>query len=849
MRVLLRSSLVPFVLAAGCLLPAAELLADGPILNGIVPQGGRRGTEVEVVMSGARLEDADGILFYTPGIELKKFTPVNAGSVKALLTLAPDCRLGNHALRVRTASGITEMMLFSVGALPEKTEAEPNNEFTKPQPVELDTTINGNIGNEDVDYYAVTARKGERITAEVEGIRLGRTRFDPYVSIMDKDRFELASSDDAALLWQDGVAALVAPEDGTYVVQVRDSSFGGNGAASYRLHVGRFPRPTAVYPAGGRPGETLEVRFLGDAGGEFRQKIKVPAFTENAFYPFIFAPDSRTTGLFVEQKGGVAPTPNYFRLTDLTNVLEVEPNDESPTATPASEPPATKPVAFNGIIEKPGDSDSFKFTAKKGQQFDIHVYARSIRSPLDSVLVVRRGKGGNIASNDDSGGPDSYLRFTAPADDDYVLNVTDLLKQGGPDYVYRIEVVPLAPKFVMTLPELVRYKDVTVAIPQGNRMAVLVNANWQAFNAGVKFEMKDLPKGVTAEVMPITTGYPSVPVLLTAAADAPLGGSLCDIDGHMIHDTLKAEGHLWQTSMLVAGDNQRPVWTHTAQRMATAVIEDVPFSIEVLEPKVPIVRNGSMELRVRAKRAEGFKAPISIRLLYNPPGIGSSAAGSIAEGQTEGTIPLTANGGASVGTWKIVVLAEATLNPEQTPVKKRRRRGQGGTLVSSQLVNLEIAEAFLQLAFKPAAAELGKEATLVVGVTNNREFPGEAVVELVGLPGEVTAEPIKINKDTSEATFKLKTSLKSPAGRHKAIMCRAIVTLNGEPVQHTLGPAELRIDAPLPPKASKPAPKPTTVAAKPAAVAAKPAAKPLSRLEQLRQERENGKQPTKPAGN
>jgi hypothetical protein len=846
MPLLLRGSIVALLLAAGCLLPAAELLADGPALNAILPQGGRRGTELEVVMSGRRLEDADGILFYTPGIELKKFTAQSANSVKATLAIATDCRLGNHALRLRTASGITELMLFSVGALAEKNEVEPNNDFVKPQPIELDTTVNGNIGNEDVDYYVLTAHKGERIVAEVEGIRLGRTRFDPYVSIMDKDRFELANSDDAALLWQDGAAALIAPEDGTYVVQVRDSSFGGNSAASYRLHVGRFPRPTAVYPAGGRSGETLEVRFLGDVGGEIRQKIKVPAWSEGAFYPFIFNPDNRTTGLFVEQDGRTAPTPNYFRLTDLTNVLEVEPNDDSPVATPAVEPPAKTPLAFNGIIEKPGDADCFKFTAKKGEQFDIRVHARSIRSPLDPVLSIRRGKGGNVASNDDSGSPDSYLRFSVPADDDYIVHVTDLLKQGGPDYVYRVEISPVVPQFSMTVPERVRYQDVTAAVPQGNRLAVMVNATWKSFNGDVKFEMKDLPKGMTAESMPIGAGFPMVPVLLTAAVDAPLGGSLCDISGQMVHDKLKAEGHLSQTTMLVVGDNQRPVWTHTTQRLAVAVTEEVPFSVEIIEPKVPIVRNGSMELKVRAKRQEGFKSPIAIRLLYNPPGVSSSASGSIAEGQTEGVIPLTANGGASIGDWKIVVLAEATLNPGEPSPKRRRRRGTGGTLVSSQLAKLEIAESFLQLAFKPAAVELGKEAVLVAAVTNNREFPGDATVELLGLPGEVTAESVKINKDSSQVSFQIKTSPKSPAGRHKAIMCRAIVTLNGEPVQHTLGPAELRIDAPLPPKATKPAPKPAAVAVK---TAPKPAAKPLSRLEQLRQERESGKSPAKPAGN
>ena len=69
----------------------------------------------------------------------------------------------------------------------------------------MNVTVNGVAENEDVDYFVVEAKKGERISVEVEGIRLGITMFDPYVAILNAKRFELASSDDAALVWQDGL--------------------------------------------------------------------------------------------------------------------------------------------------------------------------------------------------------------------------------------------------------------------------------------------------------------------------------------------------------------------------------------------------------------------------------------------------------------------------------------------------------------------------------------------------------------------------------------------------------------------------------------------------------------------
>ena len=317
-------------------------------------------------------------------------------------------------MRLRTATGTSELRTFYIGALPETKEAEPNSEFAQPQKIALGTTVNGVVDNEDVDFYLVEAKKGERISAEIEGIRLGYTFFDPYVAILDMQRFELASSDDAALVWQDGVVAAIAPEDGTYMVQVRETAYGGIGSCTYRLHVGKFPRPRATVPAGGKYGETLDVRFLGDVAGERTQQVTLPAGPTAKF------------GIFAQDEQGIAPSPNVFRLGELGNVIEAEPNNDPTTATKFE-----APLALAGVISQPGDVDCFKFTAKKGQQYDVRVLARGIRSPLDPVLTINRIGGAGVAGNDDSGGPDSYIRLAVPEDDEYVIYVQDHLQQGG----------------------------------------------------------------------------------------------------------------------------------------------------------------------------------------------------------------------------------------------------------------------------------------------------------------------------------------------------------------------------------------------------------------------------------
>ncbi len=784
-------------------------LATNPALGAITPYGFRRGTQVEVTFSGNRLGDIEQLHFYSPGIEVAKLEAPDDNQVKATLNIDPACRLGIHAVRLRTKTGISNLRTFTIGALPEIAEVEPNSQFEQPQAIETGVTVSGVVENEDVDHFVVEAKKGQRITAELEGLRLGYTFFDPYLAILNEQRFELARSDDAALLRQDCICSIVAPEDGKYIVQIRESAYGGDGNCKYRLHIGSFPRPRAVYPSGGRPGETMEITWLGDELGPKKQSITLPA-AENGQHE-----------LFAEDEQGIAPSPNLFRVVDLPNVLEAEPNNDRDAAT-AGEAPA----AFNGIIESPGDVDYFKFKATKGQVYDIRVWARDVlRSPLDSVLVVQRSNGAGVASNDDNGGPDSYLRFTAPEDDEYLLQVYDHLSTGGPNYVYRVEVAPVQPALTMSLPEVQRYVSTTLEVPQGNRMALMVNAGRANFGGDLQVTVEGLPPGLTVEPTMMTGGQTSIPMLFTAAADAPTGGALADLVGRTTDPNLNIVGHLDQRTQLVSGQNNVDVWGHNADRMAVALTEKVPYEIEIAQPQVPIVRNGEMGLKVIAKRAEGFNAAIALRLLYNPPGIGSSGSISIPADASEAVIPLTANNGAGIGTWPIVVIGSA-------PV------GNGTAEIATQMATLEISDSLFTYEPGKAAAEQGKQAELMVKVNQNIAYDETVEVELVGLPANTSVvEKLQMTKDTTELIFKIDVTAEAKPGRYTSLLCRSVQVRNGEPIVHTMASGELRVDVPLPPKPDAPQPAPE---AKPEPEK-KPAERPLTRLEQLRLERAKAK--------
>jgi len=151
-----------FAIALVAVVAAANSLwASSPVLSNIVPRGGQRGTEVEVVFTGQRLEDAQQLMIYEPGIEVAEFAVASPTQVKAKLKIAADCGLGTKHIRIRSATGISDLRTFRVGALPSVAEVEPNSEFAKPQVVANNVTVEGIIQNEDVDYYVIEAKKGE----------------------------------------------------------------------------------------------------------------------------------------------------------------------------------------------------------------------------------------------------------------------------------------------------------------------------------------------------------------------------------------------------------------------------------------------------------------------------------------------------------------------------------------------------------------------------------------------------------------------------------------------------------------------------------------------------------------
>lgn len=791
---------------------AAAEAAD-PRASRMIPYGAQTGQEVTVTFYGDRLDDTEEVLCDGTGITISEVTVVpdkKGKQVTAKIAIAEDAKYGTRRLRLRTRSGLSEIVNFFVGPFAVVDEKEPNSEFETPQAISNNVTVHGEIANEDVDYYTVDLKKGERFSVEVEGLRLGNTAagtfFDPYIAVLNSSRFELAAEDDHALTQQDAFVSLIIPEDGTYTIQVRDASYGGGRNAYYRLHVGNYARPSGVVPAGGRPGETVEVTFLGDPAGPFKQQVTFPAEPGLSF------------GAFPKQGESATPTCNPLWVSELDNVIEVEPNENVSQATPMH-----VPSAANGVVSSQEDSDYFKFSLKKNQEVDIDVIARRVRSSIDSVLDVYDSKGKRLAGDDDRKRPDSWVRFKAPADGEYVIRVRDQLGNGGPDYFYRVEVSPRQPELTITVNDISRYVQPDIVVPKGRRRAVLATVRRDNFGGAISISGEGLPEGVKVETPECWLDTGTIPLVFDATASPAPAGTYGKVKGawqHPDNKTLTANTTVEQHYLRIRGRNNQVFWEEKFEEVPVVVTEEVPFDIQVSVPKVPLVRNGKMNLKVTATRAEGYDEEIRILILQNPPGVNSSRSIKIAKGKTEASIPFNASGNAPLKESMITVRALAKVN--------------GGTMeICSPYFPITVAEPYMSMELVNVADEQGKEINLPVEIENSTPFEGKATVELLGLPTKTKTEPTEIDKDTKQIVFKIQTEKDAPVGETKNLFCRVIVTENGEPVEHKLGSGRLRINKPAPVVVAK---KEEPKKKEPKKQEPKP--KVLSRLEMLRQQQE-----------
>lgn len=626
-----------------------------PYIAYVYPAGGRRGTSVEVRVGGENIYGATAAVAGGKGItvEVIDSRDPNAGNelarkirkarrtvmdeiVKLRITIAPDAEPGPRDLCLAAPAGLSNKRTFQIDQLPEILEDEAGEKRGGRTPIPtLPSVVNGQILPGDVDAFRFSAKKGQRLVAEVSARALipyiadaVPGWFQAVVSLQDPQGREVAYADDFRFN-PDPVLFYTVPADGEYVLSIRDSIYRGREDFVYRIRIGELPFITGVFPLGTQAGEKPATVRL--SGWNLPQEtLSVPAEGPAPSLRYLSVP-----------RGDLVSNRVPFELGDLPEILEPDP---PPAGTKPF--PIPLPVVVNGRLRSPGERDAYSFPGKKGQTVTIEVRARRLGSPLDSRITVSDLGGKKLAENDDAKDPgegllthhaDSYLQFVPPEDGTYVVTLSDTQGKGGEEYAYRLRISPPRPDFEL------RATPSEILIPRGGSGALTLHAiRRDGFSGEIRVTVEE-GAGLTLEGGVIPAGMNRLRATLTATEKAPSGTLFPRLSG-----TATIEGRNVVRPVIPADEAMQAfAYTHLVPARAQVVTvpdEPAPFTVSLQLPRegfVTLPRGKEAYVPIRIQRRPGFNGPIRIQLVDPPKGITVWRSGAL-PGMGQGAIRVQA---------------------------------------------------------------------------------------------------------------------------------------------------------------------------------------------------------------
>jgi len=479
-----------------------------PTLDHLFPVAVQIGTTNSVTAIGKFHPWPAKVWMDAPGVVFKPET--NSGKFTVEVTV--DAAVGPHLIRLFNEQGASAPRLLIVTEDLQLTEQEPNDDFAKPQAIEhFPASLNGRLEKSgDVDSFAITLEAGQTLIVSVEAFTLA-SPMDAAVRLVDARGVQVAWNHDGRTL--DPFLTWTAKSAGPYVLQVfgfaypaeSDIKFTGNAKCVYRLHLSRGPYLRYALPLGVQRGTKTALRITG-----WNCERKLPEEV---------------------QFDGVVPaeaSQAILRLAGLDNTIALPVSDEAewmeqePNNVVAEAHALDLPCAVTGCIEKSGDEDRFRFSARKDEKFLLEVQSAALGFPLDAWLRLEDLDGKELAKNDDSGGADPKLEWTPSTNRTFVAAVGNVLQRGGADYLYRLSVRRAMPAVKLNVSETA----FTISPGKTNELKVAVK-RLHGFKAEMTLCARGLPEGLEAEPVRIPEKGDDATIKLVAAEEAkPFSGPI-----------------------------------------------------------------------------------------------------------------------------------------------------------------------------------------------------------------------------------------------------------------------------------------------------------------------------------
>ena len=539
-------------------------------------------------------------------------------------------------VRAVTAGGASNPRRMLIVDGPVSVEVEPNNDPETAQLLRFGETVSGVlIGSNDVDYFRIEGRRGQKILAWL-GTNSTDSKLPGAFEVFDSQGKMVASARDKAA--EDAWADIVLPADGTYTVRVY--SFGyvqGGPDGFYLLTLGVPSRVESVFPpiaastrrdfvvyGRGLPGGT-SVPGSVDGMEIARMRLEPKTGSMPSINPRAALLDLRAMRL---PNGGDA----------IVAVSDTDPLEESAdNDTPEKAMPLTLPALVAGRMEKAADRDWFQFEARKGEAVWLEVLGDRLGTDLDFMMVIK-GDGESQGREIDEGAEPLHpqfffnrsedpgpFRFVPTRDGVYKVMVTarDGELEGGPHLVYALRVSAAKPDFrLVVIDGLGQFG--AHRVKTGSAVSLLVLAGrHDGFDGPIDISIEGLPAGVRALPCRIPGGQKSANIVLEAqgvlnasnisylkvVGTADMGGSLRKVERVAV-----PAGPIWPGN----SGNNNPYAVRREESLVLTTSSENPVVRLSAEKKVHVVQQGDrLTLTWKMARDAMAKAPVQVSLPLN----------------------------------------------------------------------------------------------------------------------------------------------------------------------------------------------------------------------------------------
>lgn len=796
-----------------------------PYLQSVFPLSVQAGETVDVTVRGTELEGATALWFDHPG--LRAF---HLKGTTFRVVCATGTPRGHHDIRVAGTYGVSNPRTIVVGNRPTVTETEPNETPDKANAVAVNSVINAeSAAANDVDCFAINAKKGQRLLFDLEGERV-ESRFDATLRLLDPSGVEIAESRD--VFGADPFLDVTIPADGRYVLKVHDVTYKGSNEHPYRLTITDGPHVDAISPIAAKAGEPTTFTVYGrNLGGEptaltvdgrpiekTTVTITPPAEREDGDGPsrsYVLSTHAARRGFeYVFENAGGEANPVFISFATDPVVLEREPNDE-----PTKLQEVALPCEISGCFDQPGDLDLYRFKAKKGEVYWVETTAEKLGSPADPVFIIQKviekGDPQDLATGDDTpehgdatrfpaSSADAAVRWLVPEDGTYQVAVNDLYssQRGDVRLVYKLSIRPERPDFsLFLLPDSPSQPDSLTLYSGGRSLAHVLAVRADGFNGPIRVEAVDLPAGVRCDPVVIGPNQNSAPIVFEAAE-----GTMPVLGTARLIGRARFEDRKEQLSYISGSTKLGPDVTHAAlaggmvwtpapnpqggppltqarltRGFVIAVVGESPLNLTATQRNAYVTPGGRLALDLAVVRRAGFAGAVDVTLLNPPTGLANPPTVKLETAARTGTLAVTMPRLISAGDYTLVLQGAGPYPFNKDP--KAKDKPNVNLAEPSNAILLRVRTAPASVSAKGGTLKVGSKFDVEVTVTR-KDGSADPVTLSLDAP-----DALKLNADPVQATpgkpakLVVSAAADSPQGAAAGVAVRVTLPVLGEPFQ------------------------------------------------------------------